>query len=227
MNGGVPATTPLSATDQARMAFVLRLRGRGISDLRILRALETIPRELFVPHRHVDLAWRDIALPIACGQTMPEPFLVARMLEALKVQPSMRVYEIGTGSGYTTAILANVASEVLSCERYRTLASQSAERLRQLGLENAQIEWRDGLAPPEGAGQFDRILVHGVMNEIPRQVGGLIHQAGLIVCARSDAEGNVNLVSLRRAADAPDGYEVTIIAPCRLASLVPGKSLRL
>lgn len=227
MNGGIPATTPLSATDQARMAFVLRLRGRGISDLRILRALETIPRELFVPHRHVDLAWRDIALPIACGQTMPEPFLVARMLEALKVQPSMRVYEIGTGSGYTTAILANVTSEVLSCERYRTLASQSSERLRQLGLENAQIEWRDGLAPPEGAGQFDRILVHGVMNEIPRQIGALIHQAGLIVCARSDAEGNVNLVSLRRAGEAPDGYEATVIAPCRLVPLVPGKSLRL
>lgn len=225
MTGGVPATAPLSATDQARMAFVLRLRGRGISDLRILRALETIPRELFVPHRHVDLAWRDIALPIACGQTMPEPFLVARMLEALQVQPSMRVYEIGTGSGYTTAILANVAAEVWSCERYQTLASQSAERLRQLRLENAQIEWRDGLMPPEGAGTFDRVLVHGLMNDIPRQIGALIHQAGLIVCARADDNGNVHLVSLRRDSSAPDGYETTVIAPCRLAPLVPGKSL--
>src|SRR3954467_14590595 len=118
----VPENTGASAHAQTTMQFLLRLRERGIAQIGVLRALETIPRETFVPHRHADLAWRDMALPIACGQTMPEPYLVARMVEALGVHPGHRVLEIGTGNGYSAAILSKIASEVVTVERYKTLA---------------------------------------------------------------------------------------------------------
>src|ERR1700754_1811922 len=88
---------------QIKAEFMLRMRARGIQDLAILRALERVPRELFVPHHYVDLARRDLALPIGCGQTLSEPFLVARMIEALAPERNDRVLEIGTGSGYATA----------------------------------------------------------------------------------------------------------------------------
>jgi UDP-N-acetylenolpyruvoylglucosamine reductase len=94
---------------QAVMAFLLRMRARGISDVAVLRALETTPRDLFVPHRYRDLALRDMALPIPCGQTMPEAWLVAVMMEALDLAPHHRVLEIGAGSGYATAIAARLA----------------------------------------------------------------------------------------------------------------------
>ena len=119
---------------QAVMAFLLRLRARGIADVTVLRALETVPRERFVPHRYRDLALRDIALPIACGQTMPEAWLVARMMEGLDLAPNHRVLEVGAGSGYATAILARLAGEVVSCEIFEPLAVECAQRLARLGF---------------------------------------------------------------------------------------------
>src|SRR5271168_3134620 len=107
---------------QVKAEFMLRMRARGIQDLDILRALERVPRELFVPHLYVDLARRDLALPIGCGQTLSEPFLVARMIEALAPARDHRVLEIGTGSGYATAVLAEIVAQVISIERFQSLA---------------------------------------------------------------------------------------------------------
>ncbi|MDF2115682.1 rRNA adenine N-6-methyltransferase family protein [Roseiarcaceae bacterium H3SJ34-1] len=215
--------TIASRADQARMAFVLRLRARGVSDLNVLRALEMVPRELFVPHRHADLAWRDLALPIACGQTMPEPYLVARMMEGLQVERSMRVYEIGTGSGYATAILATLAGEVVSCERYRMLALQATMRLEQMRVDNVRIDWRDGLVPASEHGVFDRILIHGSVGEISRALLSALAPSGLIVCAQSDAEGRVHLVRISRPRTG-DALTVTPLTVCRLGPLTAGKS---
>ena len=159
----IDQTDKSRARAQARMAFLLGLRGRGISDIAVLRALEVAPRESFVPRQYADLAWRDIALPIACGQTMPEPWLVARMMESLGVSAAHRVLEIGSGSGYATAILAQLAGEVVSFERYRSLAVEARTRLEALGFSNASIHWDDGLAAAAEAGRFDRILVHGCL----------------------------------------------------------------
>jgi protein-L-isoaspartate(D-aspartate) O-methyltransferase len=208
------------------MAFVLRLRARGISDLNVLRALELVPRELFVPHRHADLAWRDLALPIACGQTMPEPYLVARMMEGLKVERGMRVYEIGTGSGYATAILATLAGEVVSSERYRMLALQATMRLEQMRVDNVRIDWRDGLVPASEQGVFDRILIHGSVGEISRGLLSMLAPAGLIVCAQSDAEGHTQLVRISRSTVGA-ALSVIPLAPCRLGPLTPGQSIEL
>src|SRR5689334_18044940 len=116
------------------MEFQLALRRRGISDQAVLRAMEEVPRQNFVAPNFLDSAYADHALPIDCGQTISQPFVVAYMTEQLEVGPEHRVLEIGTGSGYQAAILSRLAREVVTVERYRTLAETARERLRELGF---------------------------------------------------------------------------------------------
>ena len=137
---------------EERMQFLLTMRRRGIHDLRVLRALELVPRERFVEPEQVELAYEDQALPIECGQTISQPYVVAAMTEALVLEPNHRVLEIGTGSGYQAAVLANLAAEVVTVERYRTLGEIAAGRLRNLGLDNVIVIVGDGaLGAPEHA----------------------------------------------------------------------------
>ncbi len=207
---------------EATMAFVLRLRARGLGDLDVLRALETVPRHLFVPHIYTDLAWRDVALPIACGQTMPEPLLVARMMEALRVAPNHRVLEIGAGSGYATAILAKLAAEVVSFERFQTLAREASVRLRQLGVDTARIVHGDGLAPDASLGAFDRVLIHGALDRMPDAIINLVAERGVIVFARHDQAGKGAL--MRLCDEKVGGWGESELGPMRASELIPGKS---
>src|ERR1700761_3328108 len=117
------------AESEERAQFTLAMRARGINDLSLLRALERAPRALFMPPRFADIAGRDIALPIGCGQTAPPPSIVAAMIQTLDVKPGARVLEIGAGTGYAASLLAQMAGEVLSLERCQTLAVEAAERL--------------------------------------------------------------------------------------------------
>ena len=205
---------------QARMAFLLGLRGRGIADVAVLRALEVAPRESFVPRQYADLAWRDIALPIACGQTMPEPWLVARMMEALRAGASHRVLEIGSGSGYATAILAQLAGEVISYERYRSLAVEARTRLEALGFANARVTWDDGLEAGARAGPFDRVLVHGCLDAIPETLGAVLQENGVLVAVRPSTRGR----RLVRHVKTASGFDAFDLAACRTGPLTPGRS---
>ena len=207
---------------EATMAFVLRLRARGIADIDVLRALETVPRHLFVPHLYVDLAWRDVALPIACGQTMPEPWLVARMMEALKPAPDHRVLEIGAGSGYATAILARLAREVVSFERFGSLATEAATRLRQLDVANARVLHGDGLAPGGEHGVFERVLIHGVVERVPEAVLSLVVENGVVVFVARDVNGKC--VLKRLAHENAAGWRETEAGACRATDMIPGLS---
>ena len=118
---------------------MLRMRARGIGDLRLLRALERAPRALFMPQRYADIAARDIALPIGCGQTAPPPSIVAAMIEALDAERRARgCSRSATGTGYAAALLAQLAAEVVSLERCQTLALEAAERLEAFGLANVR-----------------------------------------------------------------------------------------
>lgn len=211
-----------AARGEEKAAFLLRLRSSGIRDLDLLRALEKIPREMFVPHRFVDLARRDLALPIGCGQTLSEPSLVARMIAALGVAREHRVLEIGTGSGYATAILAEIGAQVISIERFQTLAIAARLRLERLGKQNVEVIFADGLAVPATAGLFDRILIHARLNEVPPDLVALLAGDGRIVLARPDREvaWRQVLVELRR--DAAGTLVETQIAACRLQALLPG-----
>jgi protein-L-isoaspartate(D-aspartate) O-methyltransferase len=208
------------ARAQARMAFLLGLRARGVSDVAVLRALEAAPRESFVPRQYADLAWRDIALPIACGQTMPEPWLVARMMEALSVGRTHRALEIGAGSGYAAAILSQLAREVVSFERYRSLAVEARTRLEALGFQNASVSWEDGLAAAPGAGRFDRILVHGCLEAIPPSLADVLNDNGVLVAVRPGGRVRRLVRHVKTAA----GFEEADIAPCRTGPLLPGRS---
>ena len=209
--------------DEARIEFVLKLRARGLRDTNVLRALETVPRELFVPRRYADLAGKDIALPIGCGQTMPSPFDVARMVGALDVQSHHRILEIGTGSGYTTAILASLAEEIVSIERYNALALEAKTRLKAFGLANVEVHWADGLALPPELGFFDRILVHGLVDKMPPPLLGALSVGGIIVGARTVTDlPQPLLAALTR--DGQGHFAQSLHGPIRATPLVEGVS---
>src|SRR5881394_4370848 len=131
-----------------KMMFQLTLRRRGISDQAVLRTMEEIPREAFVEEGDREDAYRDTALGIACGQTISQPFVVAYMTEQLQLQPAHRVLEIGTGSGYQAAILSELCGEVVSIERFRTLADRARARLKTLERHNVEVLLGDGLDVP-------------------------------------------------------------------------------
>src|ERR1700675_911817 len=135
-----------------KMMFQLTLRRRGISDQAVLRAMEEIPREVFVEPADRGEAYRDSALGIACGQTISQPFVVAYMTEQLQLQKQHRVFEIGTGSGYQAAVLSRLCRHVLTIERYRTLADTARARLGKLGYDNVEVMLGDGFEIPAGAG---------------------------------------------------------------------------
>src|SRR5215831_9231957 len=134
----------LSEDGVSRMQFLLDLRRRGINDVAVLRALDEVPRERFVEDRFVRDAYADRALPIDCGQTISQPFMVAYMTEQLGVWPDNRVLEVGTGSGYQAAVLSRLAREVITLERYRTLADTARARLATLGCDNVEVIVGDG-----------------------------------------------------------------------------------
>lgn len=124
--------------------LVLSLRAQGVSDPAVLAALESTPRELFTPDLFKERAFEDSALPIACGQTISQPFIVGLMSQALQVEPRSRVLEIGTGSGYQTTILSKISRLVYTVERYRTLLGEAEARFKQLGLTNIVTRFGDG-----------------------------------------------------------------------------------
>src|SRR5436309_15132289 len=154
MANTVPFESVMSQDPPERMMFQLSLRRRGISDQAILRAMEEVPREVFVTTADRSHAYCDSALGIACGQTISQPFVVAYMTEQLQLQKHHRVLEIGTGSGYQAAILSRLCAHVLTIERYRTLADTARDRLEALGYFNVEVMYGDGFDVPPGAGDF-------------------------------------------------------------------------
>lgn len=206
-----------AANTAARGALVLALRQSGVRDVDVLRALETVPREIFVPWRLRDLAAKNCPLPIACGQTMMAPGLLARMLEALDLHPAHRVMEIGAGSGYATAVMSRLVREVVSFERYQTLCVEARARLEQMNVVNATIFFADGLAEPARYGRFDRVIAHGRVEDVAGLVGALA-PGGKIVCAQAGEEGGVDRLVVVTAPD----RDATSLGPVLLGVLALG-----
>ena len=182
--------------DVERMEFQLSLRRRGISDQGVLRAMEEVPRENFVSPGFVESAYADQALPIECGQTISQPFVVAYMTEKLEVGPDNHVLEIGTGSGYQAAVLSRLAREVVSIERYRTLSDAAREKLKALGYGNVTIRVGDGMAGAPDLAPFDRIMVTAAAEDIPQALLAQLAEDGKMVLPvgpRHDAQYLVKL----------------------------------
>jgi protein-L-isoaspartate(D-aspartate) O-methyltransferase len=212
---------PLDAPEAVEAAaFVLALRARGIRDTAVLGAMERVPRELFAPTRFADLSRSDVALPLPCGQTMTAPGVIATMLVALGASPGERVLEIGTGSGYVTALLAKLGCSVQSVERYATLADSAAARLRIAGLGAAvKLFVGDGLSPRPEPARFDRVLVNGAMASLPAHLSSLVPPGGRLVGALV-IDGLPRLVRVERGDDGVLAQEIG--APLRVGVLARG-----
>ena len=202
-----------------KMMFQLSLRRRGISDQAVLRAMEEVPREIFVEPADRDDAYRDSALGIACGQTISQPFVVAYMTEQLQLQKRQRVLEIGTGSGYQAAILSRLCGYVLTIERYRTLADTARGRLAKLGCNNVEVMLGDGYDVPANAGTFDRIIVTAAMEQIPEALMERLEPGGILIAPVGPRHGTQTLVRVTRT-DA--GFERRELVDVRFVPALPG-----
>jgi protein-L-isoaspartate(D-aspartate) O-methyltransferase len=216
-----PMSAPIRTEDGAVEAasFILSLRAKGIGDTAVLRAMELVPREVFAPRRFADLARADVALPLPCGQTMTSPGTVAAMLVALGVQSGHRIFELGTGSGYVTALLVRLGAQVQSIERFATLAQSAAEHLKIVGAAGAaRIETGDGLSP-RARERFDRILLNGARPSVPEAVADLLNPGGRLVGAIT-RDGLPRLVRVERGPDGELRQEVG--GGLRLSPLLAG-----
>ncbi|MBN8981963.1 MAG: protein-L-isoaspartate(D-aspartate) O-methyltransferase [Rhizobiales bacterium] len=185
-----------------KMQFQLTLRRRGISDRSVLKAMDDVPRELFVTPPDREHAYRDIALGIACGQTISQPFVVGYMTEQLQVKPDHRVLEIGTGSGYQAAILSRLCRDVVSIERYRTLADRARIVLADLGYGNVEVIAGDGFDIPANLGTFDRIIVTAAMEEVPQALLSRLDPDGILIAPVGPHTGSQMLMRFKRSGDA-------------------------
>jgi protein-L-isoaspartate(D-aspartate) O-methyltransferase len=159
------------------------MRAKGINNLDLLRALERAPRSLFMPPRFADISGRDIALPIGCGQTSLPASIVAAMIAALDLRPAHRVCEIGTGTGYCATLLAQLASTIVSLERFQTLAVEASARIQAFGLANVAVHWADGFEHHLTGERFDRVLIHGLIEPPGEAFRRLIGRGGILVAA--------------------------------------------
>ncbi len=194
-----------------------QIAARGVRDARVLEAMRSVPRHLFVPPKYAEWAYGDGPLPIGNGQTISQPYIVALMTELLEIPPQgARVLEIGTGSGYQTAILAHLAAEVFTIERHASLAAEAKARLRRLGLENVHFRVGDGtLGWPEHA-PYDGILVTAAAPEMPPALSEQVRLGGHIVIPLGGRGGQ----TLERWTRREDDFERESIIPVAFVPLV-------
>ena len=171
-----------------RAQLVMTLRGKGIASQRILEAMEKVPREDFVDAVFAAEAYTDRAIPIACGQTISQPYVVAYMSEALELGPRMRVLEIGTGSGYQAAVLAHLAGRVYSVERHRPLLEAARKRFEKLKLHNVVTRHGDGFQGWPEQAPFDRIILTAAVENIPKILIDQLKPGGLLIAPVASRE---------------------------------------
>jgi protein-L-isoaspartate(D-aspartate) O-methyltransferase len=210
--------------DVGRMEFLLTLRRRGIADQAVLRAMDEVPRAQFVETDFADSAYADQALPIACGQTISQPYVVAYMTEKLALRSNHRVLEVGTGSGYQAAVLSRLAREVVSIERYRTLADAAHERLRALGYDNVEVVVGDGFAGVPERAPYDRIIVTAATPTVPQALIDQLAGDGVMLLPLGPQDGPQNIVKLTKS---ETGLEREDLIAVRFVPLLPGRAREL
>jgi protein-L-isoaspartate(D-aspartate) O-methyltransferase len=191
-----------------------QLRSRGISDQRVLDAMLHVPRHEFVAGPYRSQVYEDHPLPIGNGQTISQPYIVAVMLESLQLTPSSRVLEVGTGSGYVTALLAEIAAEVFSIERHPALADQARELLAALGYTNVRVFTGDGSLGLPAAAPFDAILVSAAAPDLPQALSAQLGEQGRMIIPIGTADSQ-QLQLIRIVNGTP------VITPRELVRFVP------
>jgi protein-L-isoaspartate(D-aspartate) O-methyltransferase len=209
---------------QQRMEFMLTLRRRGIGDQAVLRAMDEVPREHFVETRFAESAYADQAMPIACGQTISQPYVVAYMTEKLEVRSSHRVLEIGTGSGYQAAVLSRLARQVVTLERYRTLANAARSRLKTLGYDNVEVLLADGFGGEPMRAPFDRIIVTAAAESVPPALTEQLTDGGIMVLPLGPHGGAQELFKLTKTGQHIAREKLIAV---RFVPLLPGQAREL
>jgi len=198
-------------------SLLAQLRLQGIDDERLLKAIEAVPRERFVDEAFEHKAWENTALPIGSGQTISQPYTVARMTALLELTPASRVLEIGTGSGYQTAILAHLVEHVCSVERIKGLQWQAKRRLKQLDLHNVSTRHGDGWLGWPSRGPFDAIIVTAAPPEIPTALMSQLDDGGIMVLPVGEEQQ-----VLQRIRRKGDEFLIDSVEAVRFVPLVKG-----
>ena len=210
-------------SQRTRERMVERLREQGITDERVLEAMAGVPRHLFVEEALASRAYEDTALPIGFGQTISQPYVVARMIECLIQDRSPgKVLEVGTGCGYQAAVLASLAAEVYSIERIRELLERARANLRELRLKNLRLAHGDGAAGMEKAAPFDSIILAAAAPELPQALLRQLAPGGRMILPLRDPGADAQrLILVERGAR---GYTETALDPVRFVPLRAGKA---
>lgn len=205
--------------DYRKIELIMSLRNQGIRDQKILEAIERTPREMFLGAPFQPMAYADQALPIACGQTISQPYVVAFMTDRLKLNDRCKVLEIGTGSGYQTAILSPLCRRVYTIERYRTLAKEAEQRFAELGLPNVTQMVGDGYRGWPNQAPFDRIIVTAAAPQVPHALADQLAQGGIMIIPVEDRPMSQELIRITRD---ERGFAEERLLPVRFVPLVEG-----
>ena len=208
----------MSCLEVEKIKLIMKLRRSGISDIAVLNAIERVPRELFVPETFRRHAYENRALPIASGQTISQPFVVAFMTEALELNNRHKVLEVGTGSGYQAAVLAGLCRRVYTVEHHRELLTTADQRFRELDLHTVVSRLGDGAAGWPQQAPFDRIIVTAAAPELPMVLAEQLVDGGIMVVPVGPENGEQMLVRVVRTGDR---FESREILPVRFVPLVP------
>lgn len=202
-----------------RIRLLMKLRNSGVTDTRVLSAMESVPRELFVPEPFRDKAYEDTALPIDSGQTISQPTVVAWMSWALCTTDRLRVLEIGTGSGYQAAVLSRLCRMVYTVERHKDLLRVAEERFKQMKLTNILTHAGDGSKGWKSAAPFDRIIVTAAAHAVPASLLEQLAEGGIMVIP----VGSENEQLLLRIEKTPEGIRQQHLMSVRFVPLVEGR----
>ncbi|WP_421792143.1 protein-L-isoaspartate(D-aspartate) O-methyltransferase [Hyphobacterium sp.] len=212
----------MGAPDERVIQLVMRLRGEGVTDAKVLGAIERTPRDVFVPERFSDQAFENRPLPIDCGQTISQPLVVGMMTQLLQVDDRCKVLEIGTGSGYQAAILSKLARRVYTIERYRTLAKEAEERFARLRLTNVTPRIGDGTKGWPEQAPFDRVMVTAGAPVRPDTLLDQLKPGGIAVIPVDNDQGAQTLMRYVKT----EGGELqeTAMMAVRFVPLVDGEA---
>lgn len=202
-----------------KIKLLMELRQAGIADARVLGAIEKTPREIFVPPSFRDSAYENLALPIGQGQTVSQPYIVALMTERLELEPRHNVLEIGTGSGYQTAVLARLARRVFTLERHRELLATAERRFVEMRLYNIVARLGDGMKGWREQPPFDRILVTAAAREVPQALQEGLAPGGILLVPIGKERRDQRLMRIRREEEA---FRTEDLGPVHFVPLVGG-----
>ena len=197
-----------------------QLRGRGIADQRVLGAMFRVPRHEFTPAQTRNQAYEDHPLGIGEGQTISQPYIVALMLEALELKAANRVLEVGTGSGYVTALLAELVAQVFSIERHESLANEARELLARMGYTNVKVIVGDGSQGFAECAPYDAILVSAAAPEVPPALIAQLAEGGRMILPVGSGESQQLQLIYKRNGEA----QIELREPCRFVPLVSARS---